>query len=371
MTVRNCQIYLMCGSGGVGKTTLSAALALKFAVQGYKTIVLTIDPAKRLANSLGLKQLGDTPQHIDLPRSLKAQGELHAMMLDTKRTFDRIVEKYSPKQATAEKIFANKVYQHLSQMLAGSQEYMAMERLYEIWQQSAYERIIIDTPPMQNAVEFLEAPKRMNDMISNSMLHLLLKPSMMLGRRGLKLFERGSQHILKIFDRIIGFAFLQDISEMLIAFQDLIGGFQSRANDVKKLLGSAQTRFVAVCTTHAHSVAETKTFKERLTLDGYSLFAVLANRIHSGPALSPAQMEHDKKKLLQTLSPSDTDTLTDNYTRHLPLIKRDEYRLKQLTDIASTAPVTALPLFDSDIHDLAGLAKIGEFLSSPHGFEDL
>jgi anion-transporting ArsA/GET3 family ATPase len=358
----------------VGKTTLSAALALKLAAQGYKTIVLTIDPAKRLANSLGLKHLGDTPQRIELPRSLKTRGELDAMMLDTKRTFDRIVEKYSPTRATAEKIFANKVYQHLSQMLAGSQEYMAMERLYEIWQQNSYERIIIDTPPMQNAVEFLEAPKRMNDMISNSMLHLLLKPSMALGKRGLKLFERGSQQILKIFDRIIGFAFLQDISEMLIAFQDLIGGFQSRANDVKKLLGSTQTRFVAVCTTHAHSVAETKYFKERLAEDGYSLFAVLANRVHAGPALSEMQMEHDQKKLLQTFSRADSEILIGNYNHHLPLIKRDEHRLKRLADIAGTAPITALPLFDSDIHDLTGLAKIGEFLcfkSSLHHAEDL
>lgn len=363
MTVRDCQIYLMCGSGGVGKTTLSAALALKFAVQGYKTIVLTIDPAKRLANSLGLKHLGDNPQRIELPLWPKARGELHAMMLDTKRTFDRIVEKYSPTKATAEKIFANKVYQHLSQMLAGSQEYMAMERLYEIWQQNSYERIVIDTPPVQNAVEFLEAPKRMNDMISNSMLHLLLKPSMALGKRGLRLFERGSQQILKIFDRIIGFAFLQDISEMLIAFQDLIGGFQSRANDVKKLLGSPQCHFVAVCTTYAHSVAESKIFRERLAQDGYRLFAVLANRVHSGPALSEIQMESDQKKLLKIFSVSDAKTLINNYARYLPLIKSDAHHLKGLADIAGTAPITALPLFDSDIHDLEGLAKVGEYLA--------
>lgn len=361
MTTPECKTYLMCGSGGVGKTTLSAALALKMAMNGHKTIVLTIDPAKRLANSMGIADLGNTPQRISLPKS--ARGELHAMMLDTKRTFDHIVEKYAPSSHTRDKIFGNRVYQQLSQMLAGSHEYMAMEKLHEIWLENRFDRIVIDTPPMQNAVDFLEAPKRMDNMISNSMLHLLLKPSLSLGKKGLKLFERGTQQILKVFDRIIGFAFMQDISEMLIAFQDLIGGFQSRAREVKQLLANPNTNFIIVCTPHQNSVSEAKMFRDHLVEDGFRLHTIIVNRVHTGPLLSSTQMETDQKALSGALSKQEAACLVDNYRHYLPLIKQDQARLKQMLALAEKKTIDAIPLFESDIHDLESLARLGEYLN--------
>jgi anion-transporting ArsA/GET3 family ATPase len=229
-----------------------------------------------------------------------------AMMLDTKRTFDRIVERYAPDPATRERIYNNKIYKHLSQMLAGSQEYMAMERLYEIWQQDAYDVIVVDTPPMQNAVDFLDAPDRLSNMISNSMLHLLLKPSITLGKAGFKFLEKGSQQILKIFDRIVGFAFLQDISEMLIAFQELLGGFNSRAVEVKALLQSPATHFMAVCTTNANSVSETEGFSKKLGELGYHLKKIVVNRICPGKALSKDRLASDHKVLLKIFLGSHT-----------------------------------------------------------------
>lgn len=355
MSSRSQRIFLVCGSGGVGKTTVSAALGLKLAASGKKTAVLTIDPARRLATSLGLAELGDKPKRIDLDGD---DGEMWAMMLDTKRTFDRLVERYAPSPAAKERIFNNKVYQHLSQMLAGSQEYMAMERLFEIAQQDLYDAIVIDTPPMQNAVDFLEAPDKLGNMISNSMLHLLLKPSLTIGKAGAKIFGKGAQQILKIMDRIVGFAFLQDISEMLIAFQDMIGGFEKRAAEVRNLLRAEGTGFVAVCTTEENSVSETEGFAEKLSTMGCRLDKVVVNRTYPGTALTRDKIEADAKALAKILGQKDASALVENYKTHLPLIRRDACQIKRLIQHFGKDRVLAVPLFSSDIHDVPGLKKL-------------
>lgn len=364
MTTHNTKIYLACGSGGVGKTTMSAAMGLRFASAGAKVIVLTIDPARRLATSLGLKELNDTPKKITLAPHVKATGEMWAMMLDTKRTFDRIVEKYAPNPQTIERIFNNKIYMHLSQMLAGSQEYMAMERLYEIWQEGIYDVIVVDTPPMQSAVEFLEAPDKLSNMISNSMLHLLLKPAIAMGKTGFKLFEKGTQQILKVFDRVIGFAFLQDISEMLIAFQDLLSGFESRARQVRELLQHDETHFLAVCTTEPNSVAETEQFAERLKQMNYILGKIIVNRTHPGRAMTREKINSDQKVLAKFFGKEDAEVLTENYHKYLPLIRRDIKMLARLTELSGEDHITAVPLFLSDIHDVKSLADIAKYLDA-------
>lgn len=359
MKTGRARIFLVCGSGGVGKTTMSAALGLKLAAKGLKTVVLTIDPAKRLATSLGLETLGDKPKKI----RLDGDGEMWAMMLDTKRTFDRIVERYAPNPEARERIFRNKIYQHLSQMLAGSQEYMAMERLFEISEQGIYDAIVIDTPPMQNAVDFLEAPDKLGNMISNSMLHLLLKPSLTLGKAGMKIFGKGAQQILKIMDRIVGFAFLQDISEMLIAFQEMIGGFEKRAAEVRDLLRAEETSFVTVCTTQENSVSETEEFAERLNSMGSRMDKVVVNRVYPGTALTREKIEADGKALSKILSPEDAAALVANYKSYLPLIRRDAREIKRLTQRFGKDGVIAVPLFSSDIHDVPGLKKLSEDLA--------
>lgn len=357
------QIFLICGSGGVGKTTVAASLGLRLAGSGKKVIVLTVDPAKRLATSLGLENLGDEAKRITSPGLSKASGEMWAMMLDTKRTFDRLVERYAPNEASRAKIFNNKIYQHLSGMLAGTQEYMAMERLYEVVQQNRYDTIIVDTPPMQNAKDFLSAPQRMMDMVNNSMLHLLIKPAMAVGKTGFRFFEKGSQQILKVFDRITGFAFLQDISEMLIAFQALLGGFEKRASDVRELLSKNQCHFVVVCTTQDNSIREVKDFASKAAQLDNEVWAIVANRVYTGPVPTSDKIKEHRGSLKKVFSPAETDILIKNYQRFSPLIKRDRKVLDQMKSWVSEGQLVSIPLFFSDVHDVQGLMRVGENLT--------
>jgi anion-transporting ArsA/GET3 family ATPase len=357
------QIFLICGSGGVGKTTVAASLGLRLATRGKKVIVLTVDPAKRLATSLGLENLGDEPKKIVNPVLSKVSGEMWAMMLDTKRTFDRLVERHAPSEAARDKIFNNKIYQHLSGMLAGTQEYMAMERLYEVVQQNRYDTVVVDTPPMQNAKDFLSAPQRMMDMVNNSMLHLLIKPAMAVGKTGFRFFEKGSQQILKVFDRITGFAFLQDISEMLIAFQALLGGFEKRASDVRGLLSKNQCRFIVVCTTQDHSVREVQDFISKAAQLDNEVWGIVANRVYAGPVPTADKLKEHRGSLKKVFSPAECDILIENYQRFSPLIKRDQKILDQIKSWVAPGQMASIPLFFSDVHDAKGLLRVGDHLS--------
>lgn len=356
MTLKS-NIYLICGSGGVGKTTISAALGVKFAMEGKKAIVLTIDPARRLATALGIEGLTDEPRKIEIPHPGKT-GEMQAMMLDTKRTFDRIVEKYAATDEAKQRIYQNKIYQHLSQMLAGTQEYMAMERLYEIYQQNHYDVIVVDTPPMQNALDFLAAPQKMMNMINNSMLHLLLKPSLSLGKSGLKFLEKGSQHILKIFDRITGFAFMQDISEMLIAFKELLGGFESRAGEVSDLLSDPSSNFITVCTTDENSISEVKQFHQQLKDYHYNSCCLIINRVYQGQAFTAEQLKSLYKKLKVNTTAKEAEILMENYKNFLPLIKKDKKNIAQISRIVGKKSIITIPLYLSDVHDIKGLQQV-------------
>lgn len=344
------RIYLICGSGGVGKTTVSAALGLKFAREGNKTMVLTIDPARRLATALGLKDFTGEPKRVAVAGDATG-GEFWAMMLDTKSTFDRIVEKYAPSKETRDRIFSNKLYQHMSHMLAGTQEYMAMEQLFEIHQSSRYDVIIVDTPPMQNARDFLAAPFKMMDMINNSMLHLLLKPTMRLGRSGMN-------HILRIFDRITGFAFMQDVSEMLIAFQDLLAGFESRACQVQTLLASPAARFIAVCTTHDYSVGEIRDLQGQLHEMNCELRYVVVNRVYEGPLFTQARLKSLAKELATVTTEARAGMLIENYRRFMPLIRNDRRMIAAISKLINKDRILTVPLHLSDVHDVDGLSQM-------------
>lgn len=365
--LQNKKLILVCGSGGVGKTTMAATLAFKGALLGKKVIVLTIDPARRLATSLGLDKLTFKPMKISANLLEKVSGEkginLSAMMLDTKRTFDQLVVKYSPNKEVEKKILKNKIYQHLSDMIAGSQEYMAMEKLYEIATEEEFDLVVIDTPPTTHAIDFLEAPQRMIDAISHSMIHLLLKPAMRIGESGLKLFAKGSQMILKVFDRITGFAFLQDISEMLFSFQGLLSGFENRASEVKKILTDEMTSFVMVCACEEKSVEETHFFSEKLSDLNLNLSGVILNRVHPLYSIPAAQREKDLAELSHLIDDETAEKMITSFESFSGKAKRDAAYKKEIAgELEKDQFLSSVPLFESDIHDLEGLFRLSKCL---------
>lgn len=340
-------LILVCGSGGVGKTTTAAALGLKAALEGKKVVVLTIDPAKRLATSLGLTELKSKPQKIDIGAGLK----FYAMMLDTKSTFDQLVVKYAPSKDVEKRILSNKIYQHLSDMIAGSQEYMAMEKLYEIVSEGEFELVIVDTPPTTHAIDFLESPEKMVNALGNSMIHLLLKPALLVGKSGLKLVEKGTRLLFKVFDRITGFAFLQDISEMLISFQDLLAGFKNRAGEVRKILQKPETSFLLVAATEEKSIRETVLFKEKLADFNLPLGGIILNRVH--PEYLPTG--EDLEILSEKVGEGTAQKMQRILERNLADAERDKRFARELK------PLVSIPLFESDIHDLEGLKCLGDY----------
>ncbi|MBX7147884.1 ArsA family ATPase [bacterium] len=355
----NNKLILVCGSGGVGKTTLSAALAVKAAHSGLKTAVITIDPARRLATAMGLKELSSEAKKIDLGKNV--EGSLHAMMLDTKKTFDKLVETYAPNEEYKQKILNNRIYIKLSSIIAGSQEYMAMERLYEIVNENKYDLIIVDTPPTTHAIDFLEAPDKMINAISNSMIHLLIKPAQAVGKGVFKFFAKGTDFVLKVFDRIIGFAFLQEISEMLMSFQVLLDGFKNRAGEVREILEKKDSTFVIVCTTDKNSQEEARVFRGKLDELKLSLSAVLVNRIY--PQFKIADPEAALGELEEEVGKTTAEKMNKVFNDYLKLAKRDKTILKKLKeDMGEGLEVSAVPLFEGDIHDIEGLSRLAELL---------
>lgn len=351
--------FLICGSGGVGKTTVSAALGLKYALAGKKAIVLTIDPAKRLATALGISELNNIPKKIET----NGKGEMWAMMLDTKKTFDSIVEKYAPSKEAMNAILENRVYRHMSQMLAGTQEYMAMEKLYEIHQLHDYEIIVLDTPPMQNAKEFLAAPQKMVNMISNSMLQLLLKPAIFFGKPGFKIIEKGTKQIFKVLDRIAGLTFLQELSEMFILLKDLLAGFSTRAAKVRSLLANPDCHFVSVCTTSENSILEAYEFQQQLEVFKNRLSKIIANRVYTGKLLPSKKLKELKTKLKSYYSNEHAELLIKNYNKFIPLVQRDQEKIEQLQALVGENKVITIPLFLSDVHDLDSLQEVATELA--------
>lgn len=368
--LQNKKLIVVCGSGGVGKTTVSASLALMGALMGKKTIVLTIDPAKRLATSLGLKEIGFVAKKIDptlLERLTTRPGaELYAMMLDPKNTFDMLVTKHAPSKEAAENILKNKLYQHMSSMIAGSQEYMAMEKLNDIIGEDKYDLIILDTPPTVHAVDFLEAPNRMIAMIEHSLLKIFLKPALFVGKSGFKLFQRGSSVALKVLDKITGFDFLRDLSEMLTAFKDLLDGFKERAEQIKKILSQDSTAFIMVAVSESKSLAELGYLASKLKKLDLDLEGLVLNRIYPLYSKSPSEREKDTKLLADEVGSEAAQKMVDTYLDFLSLAKRDdEFKSEVQKILDKKAKVCAIPLFETDIHELEGLYRLGSYLTSP------
>ena len=342
------RVCICAGSGGVGKTTTSAAIALGMAARGLKVAVLTIDPAKRLANSLGLPELGNEERRVDAP----VDGELWAMMLDAKATFDELVELHAPDERTRDAILANRIYRELSSAVAGSQEYMAMEKLFELYHEGRYDLLVLDTPPTRNALDFLDAPRRLSAFIDSRSLQLFTTP----GKLGLKVLGRGTGLVFAAMKRATGVDVLDDLSEFFRSFGDMTEGFRERAERVNALLADHRTAFVVVTSPSAAAIEEAGYFHHRLVEADLPFAGVVANRVHvAGNPVDPAALtdalgERLGRKVART------------YEEQRLLAARDRENLDALRRRLRRKPMIEVPHLDDDVHDVAGLERMNEFL---------
>lgn len=277
------RIVVCCGSGGVGKTTTAAALGLRAAERGRKVVVLTIDPARRLAQSMGIDSLDNVPRRVKGVNDA-ANGELHAMMLDMKRTFDEIVEAHAdPERATA--ILNNPFYQSLSAGFAGTQEYMAMEKLGQLRSRDAWDLIVVDTPPSRSALDFLDAPKRLGSFLDGRLIRLLTAPAKLGGRAGMKFLNVGMSMMTGTLGKLLGGQLLKDVQTFVAAMDTTFGGFRTRADATYKLLQAPGTAFLVVAAPERDALREAAYFVERLAAEDMPLAGLVLNRVHGSGAV--------------------------------------------------------------------------------------
>ncbi|MEU1181226.1 ArsA family ATPase [Streptomyces sp. NPDC005820] len=274
------RIVVCCGSGGVGKTTTAAALGLRAAERGRKVVVLTIDPARRLAQSMGIDSLDNTPRRV---KGVEGDGELHAMMLDMKRTFDEIVESHAdPERASA--ILSNPFYQSLSAGFAGTQEYMAMEKLGQLRARDEWDLIVVDTPPSRSALDFLDAPKRLGSFLDGKLIRVLLAPAKVGGRAGMKFLNVGMSMMTGALGKLLGGQLLKDVQTFVAAMDSMFGGFRTRADATYKLLQAPGTAFLVVAAPERDALREAAYFVERLAAESMPLAGLVLNRVHGSGA---------------------------------------------------------------------------------------
>jgi anion-transporting ArsA/GET3 family ATPase len=352
------EVCICAGSGGVGKTTISAAIATGMAARGKKVVVLTIDPARRLANSLGLPELGNEERLVDRGRFQRAgvemRGELWAMMLDAKRTFDELVEWHAPDERTREAVLGNRIYQELSNAVAGSQEYMAMEKLHELHQEGRYDLLVLDTPPTRSALDFLDAPRRLSSFIDSRSLQFFTAP----GRLGLRALGRGTSALFSVMKRATGVDLLEDLSEFFRSFGDMSQGLRQRAERVNDLLADSRTAFLLVTSPRRDAVDEAAFFHHRLLDSGLPFGGVVVNRTHELAAGAGGAASEVEELLGEQLGRKVLRNLED-YRR---LAERDRHNVQRLRATLGRKPMIAVPHLDDDVHDIGGLAQVNEYL---------
>ena len=359
------RIVVCCGSGGVGKTTTAAALALRAAEGGRKVVVLTIDPARRLAQSMGLSELDNTPRAVAGVDTAKG-GELHAMMLDMKRTFDEIVSSHSTPER-AEQIFANPFYQSLSSSFAGTQEYMAMEKLSQLRALDEWELIVVDTPPSRSALDFLDAPQRLGRFLDGRMLRLLLAPARAGGRAYLKVVSASFSVFTRILTKIIGTEVLRDLSAFVGALETMFGGFRERAQKTYELLKTPGTAFVVVAAPEPDALREASYFVERLSEESMPLAGMVLNRVRSSgvPRLSAERAEVAAEALAEAGTNDVTAAILRVHAARARLAARDRRMRDRFTSAHPEVPLVEVPALSTDVHDLDGLRRVGEALANP------
>jgi anion-transporting ArsA/GET3 family ATPase len=362
---RGTRIVVCCGAGGVGKTTTSAALALAAAEAGRTVVVLTIDPARRLAQSLGLEELDNEPRRVDVPG---AKGELHAMMLDMKRTFDDVVAAHSTPER-AQQILENPFYQALSSSFAGTQEYMAMEKLGQLRASEQWDLIIVDTPPSRSALDFLDAPNRMSRFLDGTMIRLLTAPARAGGRAGMRLAGAGFMFFSRIISKILGGQLLRDISAFVAALDTMFGGFRERATATYELLRRPGTWFVVLATPEPDALREASYFVDRLSAEGMPLAGMVLNRTHppATTALSGTRAEAAAEEVVE--AGGDGAELAAAALRvhagRMFLATREQHLADRFTSAHPEVAVRTVPAAAGDVHDLDGLRVMATELTGP------
>lgn len=382
----NQKLIVVCGSGGVGKTTLSAALALLAAQHGKRVLVLTIDPARRLADSLGVGALSNdetpVPAHHLRAAGVPPEGSLFALMLDTRKTFDGLVERLAPSPEVRDQILNNHYYQQISGSMVGSQEYMAMERLLEVVERGGYDLVVLDTPPSRHALDFLRAPRRLQAVLEEGVLSWLVHPSsMMVGQLQKRLLGKMEGGMLGGLERILGLSMLADLSEFVLNFQSLLGGMKERARRTAELLGASSTSFVLVSAPAQLAAQEAAYFRTRLHEQGLHFAGFLINRTLPLAAMAPdapaiqalrGLTEHSFRALFPPEAPAGLTA-----TQYEGLIQKLHGQLEPTFALASLDWHTlqwlrhqggkeglflTLPELSADVHDLLSLSQLSHLL---------
>jgi anion-transporting ArsA/GET3 family ATPase len=355
-------ILVLTGSDGVGKTTTSAALAARAAVQNdLRVAVLTIDPARRLANAMGLAKLGNRLRAVPLERAgVRPKGTLFAGMLETKSAWDELIHKQAGNRAAAERIIQNPFYKEISGAFVGSHEYIAMERLYDLWQSQKYDLIVLDTPPSRNALDFLEAPNRMAELVSGGLLGLLARPGMAAGKVGFRMFSVATKPVMRIADRMLGGSTLSELSEFLLSIEGLYEGFKARAEGVYRLLEDRSTTFLVVTTLEDVPFDEARFFVEKLGQAGMHLGGAVVNKRLPGWLLDAAAarlasaLDDEADPLLAALG--------SNYLAYRTLAQRDQDLMARIDELGVPL-LGSVPRMPEPVHDLAGLLEVGAILA--------
>jgi len=374
---RRTRIIVCCGSGGVGKTTAAAAIGLRAAERGRQACVLTVDPARRLAQSMGLTSLDNTPRPVD-GVDTSGGGSLHAMMLDMKRTFDEIVEAHADPDRAAQ-ILANPFYQSLSSSFAGTQEYMAMEKLGQLRHADEWDLIVVDTPPSRSALDFLDAPERLGRFLDGRLIRLLTVPARA-GMSYMKVLNAGFSMMTSALTKILGAQVLKDAQTFVSAFDTMFGGFRERAEWTYRLLQAPGTAFLVVAAPEPDALREASYFVERLDAERMPLAGLILNRVHVSPAarLSAARSLAAAETL--DMAAAETPDLRDGpdgsgprydlaaavlrmHAERMNLGKRERRLAEHFTSAHPAIPVAEVVAQPEDVHDLDGLRVIGTILS--------
>jgi anion-transporting ArsA/GET3 family ATPase len=366
------RIIVCTGSGGVGKTTTAAALALAAARRDRRTIVLTIDPARRLAQSMGISELDASPRRIEAARFATTAGrppQLDGMMLDMKRTFDDLVHRYAGSASRAQAVTDNRFYQQLTSSLAGTQEYMATEKLYELATTTDYDTIVVDTPPTRNALDFLDAPRRLTDFLEGRFLRMFLAPGMAAGKIATRAVGFSTGLFMKAFSRITGAGVLEDLGEFFQAMEGMYEGFKERALATYRLLQGPNSSFVVVATPEPPALREARYFLQRLQQDGMPTAGLVVNRVTQPPTGLLADLDRGGLRRAETRlddqDPAERAVLT---LLALAVDARDVAGRQRRAVRAALHGVDLdvlleVPQFPTDVHDLDDLDRIGRHLT--------